>query len=410
VISIRVILYTGKGGVGKTSIAAATALRAAKFGHKTIIMSTDSAHSLSDSLELSLTGEIVTVEKNLDAVEIDVQHEIETKWAEIQQYIADFLESQGIEPVTAKELAVFPGMEFMSSLFYVEQFSKESTYDTAIIDTAPTADTIRLLAYPDVANWYFEKMFGVVRNLIKIARVTVGRVMKTPIPSDRFLKDMDTIRNRLSNVKEIMVDPLQTSVRLVLNPEKMVITESMRAYTYLSLYGYTVESIVINRIFSRDSGKGYFKEKLEEQEKYLKQIDEAFSPLKMLKAYLFKTEVVGRESLDLLADMLFEDADPTVIYTAEKPMMMYDEDGKQVLALRIPFTDNKRVELYNRKDLFILRIGGFKRVITLPHSYASLEIERAELKDGWLKAYFREKNRNGQENNEERGGSGQRAR
>lgn len=403
-------MYTGKGGVGKTSVAAATALRAAKLGHKTIIMSTDSAHSLSDSLELSLTGEIVTVEKNLDAVEIDVHHEIETKWAEIQKYIADFLESQGIEPVTAKELAVFPGMEFMSSLFYVEQFSKESTYDTVIIDTAPTADTIRLLSYPDVANWYFEKMFGVVRNLIKIARVTVGRMMKTPIPSDRFLKDMDTIRNRLSNVKEIMIDPLQTSVRLVLNPEKMVITESMRAYTYLSLYGYTVESIVINRIFPRDSGKSYFKEKLEEQEKYLKQIDEAFSPLKMLKAYLFKTEVVGRESLDLLADMLFEDSDPTVIYTTEKPMMMYDEDGKQVLALRIPFTDNKRVELYNRKDLFILRIGGFKRVITLPHSYASLEIERAELKDGWLKTYFREKNRNGQENNEERSGSGQRTR
>jgi len=392
VIDIRVIIYTGKGGVGKTSVAAATAIRLANLGKRTIIMSTDSAHSLSDCLEIPLSGKKERISENLDAVEIDVQYEIETKWAEIQKYIADLLESQGIEPVTAKELAVFPGMEFMSALFYVEDFSKTEDYDIVIIDTAPTADTIRLLSYPDVANWYFEKMFGFVRNLIKVARVTIGRVMRTPIPSDRFLEDIESIRTRMTRVKEIMTDSEQTSVRLVLNPEKMVITESMRAYTYLSLYGYTVESIIINRIFPEDSGDGYFSDKLEEQKTYMKQIEEAFAPLKMLRANIFSTEIVGRESLELLADMLFGDSDPGEIYSTERPMKMFEDNGKQVLALKIPFRvdKNKNVELYNRGDQLILSLGGYKRMITLPYTYASLEPKKADFSDGWLNIYFEE--------------------
>jgi arsenite-transporting ATPase len=215
-------------------------------------MSTDSAHSLSDSLGIPLSGDIKTVMKNLDAIEIEVQYEIESKWAEIHNYIAHFLESQGIEPVTAKELAVLPGMEFMSALFYIEQFYKEGKYDTIIVDTAPTADTIRLLSYPDVINWYFDKLFGILKNLIKVARATVGHVMRTPLPTDKVLDDVKWMKTRLETVKRIMTDPEQTSVRLVLNPEKMVITETMRAYTYLSLYGYTVECIIVNRVFPRE--------------------------------------------------------------------------------------------------------------------------------------------------------------
>ena len=409
--SIRVILYTGKGGVGKTSVAAATALRAAKLGHKTIIMSTDSAHSLSDSLEIPLSGEVKNIAKNLDAIEIEVQYEIESKWAEIHQYISEFLESQGIEPVTAKELAVLPGMEFMSALFYVEQFYNEKIYDTIIIDTAPTADTIRLLSYPDIANWYFDKLFGIMRNLVRVARATVGRMMKTPLPTDKVLDDINWMRDRLATVKDIMTDPNQTSVRLVLNPEKMVITETMRAYTYLSLYGYTVESVVVNRIFPESSGSGYFKEKLEEQSKYLKEIDEAFSPLKIMKASMFNKEVVGRESLEMLADMIFGESDPTAIYSTEKPMKMYEEDGTKILALKIPFKVDRAVELYNRKDLLIVSIGSYKRAITLPYTYAALAVKRAAMSNGWLNIYFEEEKSDGREiTDEERSGNGKGAR
>lgn len=391
-IEIRVLVYTGKGGVGKTSVAAATALRLAKLGHRTIIMSTDSAHSLSDSLQVPLSGEVKSISDNLDALEIDVQYELEQKWTEIQSYISEFLESQGVEPITAKELAVFPGMEFMSALFYVEEFADQGQYDAIVIDTAPTADTVRLLSYPDVANWYFEKIFGIVRNLIKIARATVGRVMKTPMPSDRVLEDIESIRRRLAKVKEIMTDPGKTSVRLVVNPEKMVITETMRAYSYLSLYGYTVESVIVNRIFPEDSGEGYFREKLEEQRKHLEQIEAAFSPMKMLRANIFSTEIIGQASLELLADMLFGSSDPIEIYSTEKPMRMYEEDGRQILALKIPFRidDSRRVELYNRKDLLIVTMGSYKRMITLPHSYASMEVGGAEFVDGWLKIRFEE--------------------
>ncbi|MEM3037963.1 MAG: ArsA family ATPase [Thermoplasmata archaeon] len=406
---IRVIIYTGKGGVGKTSVAAATALRAAKMGHKTVVMSTDSAHSLSDSLGIPLSGEIKTIQKNLDAIEIEVQYEIESKWAEIHNYIADFLESQGIEPVTAKELAVLPGMEFMSALFYIEQFYKEGKYDTIIVDTAPTADTIRLLSYPDVIDWYFDKLFGILKNLMKVARATVGHVMRTPLPTDKVLEDVQWMKTRLETVKNIMTDPEQTSVRLVLNPEKMVITETMRAYTYLSLYGYTVECIIVNRVFPESSGKGYFKEKLEEQKRYMKEIDEAFSPLKMMTAQILSKEIVGRESLNLLADMIFGDEDPTQVYSREKPMKMFDEDGARVLALKIPFTVDKTVELYNRKDLLIVSIGSYKRSITLPYTYASLAVRNAKMDDGWLKIYFEEEKEHEQESDRKerrRGGKG----
>lgn len=351
-------------------------------------MSTDSAHSLSDSLEAQLTGKVKRIAKNLDAIEIEVQYEIESKWAEIHNYVSEFLESQGVEPVTAKELAVLPGLDFMSALFYVDQFSKEKKYDVIVIDTAPTADTIRLLSFPDVANWYIDRMFGVMRNLVRIARATVGRVMKTPLPPDKVLDDIQWMRDRLKNVKEIMTDPERTSVRLVLNPERMVITETMRAFTYLSLYGYTVESVIVNRVFPEDSGEGYFKKKLEEQKKYLDEIYEAFSPLKIMKAYLFNREVVGRESLEILADMLFDDTDPTQVYSTESPMRMYAEGGERILALRMPFKIDRPVELYNRKDLLIVSVGSYKRNITLPYTYAALKVKRADMKEGWLRIHF----------------------
>jgi len=385
---MRIIIYTGKGGVGKTSVAAATALRCAARGKKTVILSTDAAHSLSDSLEMQLSGELTSIAKNLDGIEVDIQHELETRWKEIQSYLSDFLASQGMDAVTAKEMAVFPGMELMSALFYVEEFHKNKSYDVVVMDTAPTADTLRLLAFPDTANWYFDRLFHMLRNVIKVARATVGKIMTTPLPSDRFLEDLENLRERLRYVKDLLSDPEITSVRLVVNPEKMVITETQRAYTYLCLYGYTVESIVINRVIPEELCGDYWEDKLEEQEKYLAIIDAAFSPLKTLKARLMPREVIGKKALELLADELFGDEDPSQTYSVESPMKMYDRESESVLALKLPFPLDQKLELYTRKDDLTIQLGAFKKSISLPHSMMNRTILGAEMEDGWLNIRF----------------------
>ncbi len=386
---MRVIIYTGKGGVGKTSVAAATAMRCADMGYRTVVMSTDAAHSLSDSIEFQLSGKVQNISKNLDGLEVDIQYELETRWKEIQTYLSDFLTSQGMDGVSAKEMAVFPGMELMSALFYVEEWHKAKKYDVVVMDTAPTADTLRLLAFPDTANWYFDKLFGMVRNVLKLARATVGKFMSTPLPSDRFLQDVEALRVRLGYVRDILTDPEITSVRLVLNPERMVITETQRAYTYLCLYGYTVEALVINRVLSKDISDSFFDDKFKEQAAHLQTIVEAFAPLKMLQAELMPREVVGRKALGLLADQLFGKDDPSAIYSKESPMKMYDEEsGNSVLAIKMPFDLKQKVELYTRKDDLVLQLGAFKKSITLPHSMANKKVLGADLEDGWLKIRF----------------------
>ncbi len=385
---MRVIIYTGKGGVGKTSVAAATAIKSAALGHRTIVISTDAAHSLSDSLEIQLTGDVTHISENLDGIEVDIQHELETKWSEIQQFFADFLASQGIEAVTAKEMAVFPGMELVSALLYVWEFNRTKEYDVVVMDTAPTADTLRLLAFPDIADWYFERIFHVVKNVLKLARATIGRVVSTPLPSDRFLEDIEVLRTKIRAVREILVDPEITSIRLVVNPEKMVISETQRAYTYLCLYGYTVESIVVNRILPDEARQSYFEEKLREQKGHLRTIDEAFSPLKMFRAGLMPREVLGRGALVNLANEMFGDEDPTKVYSLESPMKMFDEDGNSVLAVKLPFLMNQNVELYTRGDNLTLQLGAFKKSISLPYIMTNKKVLSAEWGEGWLNIKF----------------------
>jgi arsenite-transporting ATPase len=239
---------------------------------------------LADSLDFPLSGEIKNVEKNLDAIEVDVLYEMEHNWKEIGKYISDFLEAQGMDPVSAKEMTVWPGMELMSALFYLEEFSKDDRYDVVVMDTAPTAETLRLLSFPETSDWYFDKLYKVFRNTVRIARMTVGKFMNTPLPSNEFLNDLDTIRTRMTTVKKILTDPNITSIRLVVNPEKMVINETKRAFTYLCLYNLTVECLVINRLIPKEEKGSYPPEKWAEQEKYMELIEESFSPLTMLRS------------------------------------------------------------------------------------------------------------------------------
>jgi arsenite/tail-anchored protein-transporting ATPase len=387
---MRVIIYTGKGGVGKTSTAAATALRSARMGYRTVVVSTDSAHSLADSLDFPLTGEIKNVEKNLDAIEVDVLWEMEHNWKEIGKYVSDFLEAQGMDPVSAKEMTVWPGMELMSALFYLEEFSKDDKYDVVVFDTAPTAETLRLLSFPETSDWYFDKLYKVFRNTVRIARMTVGKFMNTPLPSNEFLDDLDLIRTRMTSVKKILTNPEITSIRLVVNPEKMVINETKRAFTYLCLYNLTVECLVINRLIPEDERKSYPAEKWAEQEKYMEMIDESFSPLTMLRSNMFKTEVFGREKLNLLAENIFGETDPTQIYSTDKAMTIYREDGTDILSLKLPFSTKEEVELYKAADVLIVKVGWYKRSVSLPYSLVRKDATKAEFKDGRLLIKFEE--------------------
>ncbi len=408
-VRMRVIIYTGKGGVGKTSVAAATALRSARRGHRTVIISTDSAHSLSDSLETPLSGALQTISDNLDGIEVDMQLELETRWKEIQTYFSDFLASQGMDGVTAKEMAVFPGMELMSALFYVEEFHKKDAYDVVVMDTAPTADTLRLLAFPDIANWYFDHLFQMVKNVIRIARVTVGKIMTAPIPSEKFLEDLENIRARLVYVRDLLTDPEITSIRLVLNPEKMVITETQRAYTYLCMYGYTVESMVINRVVPEDLHEEYFRDKLEEQKAHMKTIDEIFSPLRMMRAHLMPKEVLGNDALELLADEIFGEDDPTETYSLESPMRIFEKDDRVVLAIKLPFIMDQKLELYTRKDVLTLQLGAYKKSISLPYALTGKPVLGAEMEGSWLNIEF-EGEKVGKGKGRKRRGSGKKTR
>ncbi|MEM0448590.1 MAG: TRC40/GET3/ArsA family transport-energizing ATPase [Methanomassiliicoccales archaeon] len=400
---IRVIIYTGKGGVGKTSVAAATALRAAKLGYKTIAISTDQAHSLADSLDVQLGGKPKQVAENLWALEVDVLYEMEHRWQEIDKYVTEFLASQGIEGVTAKEMTVWPGMELMSALFYLWEYNETKEFDVIVIDTAPTGETLRLLSFPDVSDWWFDKIYKVLKNITKLARATVGKVMSAPLPPDELFKDIDHIRERLKVVKKILDDPNITSIRLVVNPEKMVINETKRAYTYLSLYNLTVDSLVINRLLPEDGTGEYFKDKLEEQKKYMQIIEESFSPLKTLKATLFSTELFGMDSLERLADMLFDGEDPTQVYTTEKALRIYVDNGIDTISIKLPFSTKQEVELYKSSDTLIVQVGWYKRSVALPYSLVNKEATKAEFKDGYLLIRFeggepvgeRKKNRKG---------------
>lgn len=385
----RVIIYTGKGGVGKTSVSAATAIRCAKLGYHTIAISTDAAHSLADSLDVPLSGEIKKVSKNLDAIEVDVIHEMETRWQEIGKYLSDFMVSQGLDPISSKEMTVWPGMELMSALFYIEEFKNSGEYDVVVMDTAPTAETLRLLSFPDTADWYFDKMYKIFRNTVRLARATVGKVMSMPMPTDAFLNDLDHLKDRMKTVRQILLDSETTSVRLVLNPEKMVINETKRAYTYLSLYNLTVECIVVNRLLPEEARGHYPEAKYEEQSKYMQMIEESFSPLKMLRSYQSSTEVVGKRSLEMLAEQLFGDTDPSQVYTTEKSMEIFNRDGVDQLSLKLPFSSKDQVELYKSNDVLIVTVGWYKRSVALPYSLVKKEAHKAEFKDGRLVISFR---------------------
>lgn len=380
---MRIILFTGKGGVGKTSLAAATALLASRQGYKTICISTDPAHSLADSLDVPLSGAPKEVAKNFWAEEINVQQKIEENYDAIRSYLATLFASQAVDEVVAEELAVFPGTDELFSLIEINTFYSEKTFDFLVIDCAPTGATLRLLAFPDTAGWYMRKIFPIERKVAKYMKPVVNRLASLPfIPGDEFYKTIKNIYEKAGFVSKVLADPKISSVRLVMNPEKMVIKEAQRAYTYLNLFGFPTDSCIVNRVMPDAITDPYFAEWKHIQKDYMNLIHQAFHPLPIFQAPLYEKEVVGFDALERLAKDIYGDKDPTKVFYKGKTMDIKKLGRKEyVMRLKLPFLKKEDIDLKQVGDELLVRVGNFKRNILLPDSLMGLSPEGAKFED-----------------------------
>ena len=385
---MRTILYTGKGGVGKTSVAAASALRCAQLGHRTIVMSTDLAHSLADSLDVKLGAEPREVAPNLWAQEVDVYHEVHRHWGTLQEYVFKMLTWRGLDETIAEEMTVFPGMDELSSLLLITHYQHEGNYDVCIVDCAPTGETLRLLSFPEVARWWLKNILPVQRKVSQVIRPVVRRVTDMPLPDDSVFEAVQQFLSRLDAVHALLSDPDQSTVRLVLNAEKMVIKEAQRTYTYLNLYNYNVDAIICNRIIPDSAGDGYFGTWKDIQSKYTHLVEECFAPLPILHTPLFDEEVVGLRMLEKLAKSAFGDEDPAKLLFRGQTHTIAKEGDTYVLSIPLPLATKPEIEMLRAGDELVVRIGTQRRNIVLPRTLVALETREAKFEDGVLRVRF----------------------
>lgn len=385
---MRVILFTGKGGVGKTSVSASTALMCSKLGYRTMVMSTDAAHSLSDSFDMNLTDKPTKITENLFGLEINPQHEIKENWGIIQEYITLFLSSRGINDVVAEELSVFPGMEELFSLIKIKRYNNSKEFDVVIVDCAPTGATLRLLSFPDIIKWYMKHLFNIERKTMKVIRPMANRILKVPLPTDEVYESIEDIYKNVEAFSNILSDTTKTTVRLVMNPEKMVIKETHRAFTYLCLYGISVDSIIVNKVLPEDITDSYFDRWKELQTEHLQTIKESFSPVPIKNIKLFNKELVGLQLLEQMGKDLYGNEDPTKIYYSGTPIRITREKNQYTLNLQLPFTEKRDIDLYHKGDELILKVGNQKRSIVLPIALIDKSIVEAKYVDDTLKIKF----------------------
>ncbi|MDQ3926566.1 MAG: ArsA family ATPase [Actinomycetota bacterium] len=385
---MRTLLYTGKGGVGKTSVAAATAFKAASAGRKVLVMSTDPAHSLSDAFDEEVGPEPKEMATGLFAHEMDYGPMLEEYWAEIQDYMTTFYEWQGADSLAAEELAMLPGMDELFGLLMVRRHHKEGLYDALIVDAAPTGETLRLLSLPDQVGWYVEKIFPVQRRAARVVRPFTCR-MKTsalpPLPEDRFFGALQRFYEAVVGVGDILTNVEEASVRLVVNAEKMVIAEARRAYTYLNLYDYAIDAVIVNRLLPDAVSDPYFEKWREAQERHLATIEDSFSPIPLFKARLFDREMYGLEALQMLSEDVFGDEDPLSVFFRGATHEIVKSNGGYEVVFNLPLADKKSVDLSKKGAELLVRVGGYKRNVLLPDSMARFKAAGAKIEDDKLK-------------------------
>jgi arsenite-transporting ATPase len=371
---VRIIVFTGKGGVGKTSVAAATALGIARRGGRTLVMSTDPAHSLADAFETEISSELSEIAPGLYGQQIDAQERLEQHWRDIQEFMTEFLSWAGADPVAAEEIMALPGIEEVFSLTDLRRHADEGEFDCIVVDCAPTAETLRLLSLPEIARWYIERVFPIERRVVRVVRPVLERVTSMPMATDRVYKAVERLYGSLDQVGKILTDATRSSIRIVVNPEKMVIAEARRLFTYLALFGYRVDAVVANRLLPETVEDPYFAKWKKIQAAHLDTIRESFAPVPVFTSRLYEEEMVGQELLADLCDEVYGEHDPKSVLHSDEPMRVErDSNGCMVLELRLPFAD-ERFDLARKDEDLIVTVGSHRRSIMLPQSLRRREI------------------------------------
>ena len=382
----RVLLFTGKGGVGKTTCAAATALECARRGHRTLVMSTDPAHSLADALDRPLGPEPAEVAPNLWAQEVDLYYSMRKYWGNMRALVRTVLRWQGADAVAAEELAALPGMGEGSALLWLDQFYRSGDYDVIVLDAAPTGETLTLLTLPQVTQWWLQKAFPLQKAAIRTVGFAVRKT--TGVPLDKSYEELDWLFGKLGEVQQVLQDPAVTSARLVMNPERMVIQEAKRAYTYLQLYGYGVDAAIVNRVMPEEGAGGVMARYVEAQAAYLKEIEETFAPLPVFHVPHVGREVFGLELLEEIGRGLYGERDPAEVFYAEQAFRVEHEGDAYVVALRVPYADAEEVEAEQFGDGLVVQIRNQRRNVLLPNFLAYYRLAGAAVEGGWLRARF----------------------
>lgn len=387
---MRIILVTGKGGVGKTTVAAATALAAADAGHATLVSSTDPAHSLADAFDRPLGDEPVELVPGLAGQQIDTQRQLDRYWGSIRQQLMNVFDWGGVSGIEAEEFLVFPGMDELFALLEVNRHARSGDFDVVIVDCAPTAETLRLLSLPEVLSWYFERILPTERRILRAARPLLSRLTDLPVPEDRVFEAAQDIFGGIEEVKELLGRSEVTSARLVVNPEKMVIDEARRTFTYLSLFGYGVDGVVVNRVLPEEVSDPYFSRWRAIQKTHLDAVDEAFADIPRIRLRLFDDEMVGVDRLRTMAGELYPDTDPVTGFEAHSPFRVRESDGAVVLEMEVPFAGRDELDVYRQGTELFVQLGPYRRSFVLPDTLQRRVVTGAQLDGGTLTVRFGE--------------------
>lgn len=385
---MRIIIYTGKGGVGKTTAAAATALRLSESGKKVLIMSTDQAHSLGDAFDKKIGGEITKIQENLDALEIDTLSENEKSWGHLKSYLKEMLTIKGNGGIEVEELLVFPGLEELFAMFKILDIYEQKSWDVLIVDCAPTGETLSLLKYPEMLSGFMEKILPFKRKSAKIAGPAIEKITKIPMPADNVFDDIEYVMGKMQRLQALLSDKDTLSIRLVTTPEKIVIQETRRTFTCLYLFGYNVDAVIINRIYPARAMEGYFSKWIERQEEGLREIRESFSEIPRFYLELQTQEARAVPQLLALGRQLFRDTDPSAILFKKEIFHLQKEPGCLTIKIFLPFADKGDLDLKQSEEELILSVRNETRRFPLPLECRHQPILSAQYNEDYLVIKF----------------------
>jgi arsenite-transporting ATPase len=383
----RVVVYTGKGGVGKTSVAAATALLCAERGLRTLVISTDVAHSLGDAFDRKVANVPTRLARGLWAQETDAYDAIRASWGAIQEYFVKVFKWRGLDEIRAEEMTVIPGLDEIASLLQIVDHVDSGRYDIVVVDAAPTGETVRLLSFPEAARWWLERILPIQRRATRLARPMLRRVTTMPLPEDRFFRSGEDLFRKLDRMNQLLGDPETTSLRIVLNLEKMVIAEALRSFTYFHLFGYVTDLVVCNRVLPDDAGP-YFAAWHAAQRGYLHQVKESFAPVPVREVPFLPHEVAGVDTLREVGATLFGKDDPAAFYYKGRPYRVERENGGFALTLELPFASRGDLDIRRSREELVVHVGSWRRNLILPRILVDVPTRDAQLRDGVLRVYF----------------------